>query len=119
MSKEENLLTLLESVILMQMMLENLEQLQGTHYNRMLIKSKIKALLKEVTPLAERDYNIVFNNGEMDTQSIIMEYEKLVSFISLQKLTSKVALSQMVEAFNFDPNTIQATCHRVIKKFNK
>ena len=111
-----NLLTLLETIILMQMLLENLETLEGTHYNRQQMKQQIKAMIKLVAPLAERDYNIVFNNGEQDTQSIIMEYEKLISYISLQKLPQKVALSQMVEAFNYDSKQIEATCHRIIKK---
>lgn len=120
MSQEpKNLMTLLETIILMQMMMENLELLQGTHYNRSNLKVKIKTLLKEITPLAERDYNIVFKNGEMDTQSIVMEYEKLVSYISLQQLPQKVALSQIVESWNHEPKTIEATCHRIIKKYNK
>ena len=117
--KETNLITLLESIILMQMMVENLEVLQGTHYNQKDIKVGIKTLLKKIIPLAERDYGIVFNNGEQDTQSIIMEYEKLVSFISLQQLPQKVALSQIVEAWNHEPKTIEATCHRIIKKHSK
>lgn len=119
MTKEEtNLITLLETIILMQMLLENLELLQGTHYNRQMIKQQIKALLKVVTPLAERDYNVVFNNGATDTLSIIKEYEKLISFISLQQLPQKVALSQLVEAFNHEPKTIEATCHRILKKYS-
>ena len=116
--KETNLLTLLETIILMQMLVENLELLQGTHYNRQQIKVQVKALLKTVAPLAERDYNIVFSNGEHDTQQIIKEYEKLVSFISLQQLPSKVALSQIIEAWNLDNKTIEATTHRIIKKHN-
>ena len=120
MTKEEtNLITLLETVILMQMLLENLETLQGTHYNKFQLKLKIKALLKEIAPLAERDYGIVFANGERDTQSIVMEYEKLISYISLQQLPQKVALSQIVESWNLEPKTIEATCHRIIKKHNK
>lgn len=114
--EQENLLTLLETIILMQMLIENLEMLQGTHYNKSNLKVKLKTLIKEVSPLAERDYNIVFNNGESETQEIIKEYEKMVSFISLQQLPSKVALSQTVEAWNLEPKTIEATTHRIIKK---
>ena len=114
--EQENLLTLLETIILMQMLIENLEMLQGTHYNKSNLKGKLKTLIKEVSPLAERDYNIVFNNGESETQEIIKEYEKMVSFISLQQLPSKVALSQIVEAWNLEPKTIEATTHRIIKK---
>lgn len=116
--KEKDLITLLESIILMQMLVENLEELQLTHYNQKDIKAGIKTILKKISPLAERDYAIVFKNGEHDTQSIIMEYEKLISFISLQKLPQKVALSQIVEAWNYEPKTIEATCHRIIKKNN-
>ena len=114
--EQENLLTLLETIILMQMLIENLEMLQGTHYNKSNLKVKLKTLIKEVSPLAERDYNIIFNNGESETQEIIKEYEKMVSFISLQQLPSKVALSQIVEAWNLEPKTIEATTHRIIKK---
>lgn len=116
MQSQNNLITLLESVILMQMLLENLETLQGTHYNRQQIKQQLKSTIKLIAPLAERDYNIVFNNGEVETQSIIFEYEKLVSFISLQKLPQKVILSQLIEAFNHDKKTIESTVHRILKK---
>ena len=115
----ENLLTLLETVILTQMLLENLETLQGTHYNKKMLSPKLKALIKYIAPLAEKDYGIVFNNGEQETQSIIFEYEKLVSYISLQKLPQKVVLSQLIEAFNYEPKTMEANVHRIIKKHSK
>jgi hypothetical protein len=111
----EDLITLLETIILMQMMLENLELLQNTHYNKSQLKVKIKTLLKEITPLAERDYNIVFNNGERDTQSIIKEYEKLISFISLQQLPQKVILTQMIQAFNSSPKQVEGIIHKILK----
>lgn len=115
----KDLITLLETVILMQMLVENLELLQSTHYNKQRLKQQIKSLIQEIAPLAERDYDIVFKNGEVDTQNIIKEYEKLVSFISLQQLPQKVVLSQAVEAFNLEPKTIEATIHRIIKKHSK
>lgn len=118
-AKEEDLLTLLETIILMQMLIENLETLQNSHYNKMRLKVKLKDMIKEVSPLVERDYGIVFSNGEAESQEIIREYEKLVSYISLQKLPSKVALSQMVECFNLEPKTMEANCHRIIKKHSK
>jgi hypothetical protein len=111
----EDLITLLETIILMQMMLENLELLQNTHYNKSHLKVKIKTLLKEITPLAERDYNVVFNNGERDTQSIIKEYEKLISFISLQQLPQKVILTQMIQAFNTSPKQVEGIIHKILK----
>ena len=115
MKTEENLLTLLETVILSQMLMENLEQLQQTHYNKSNLKVKLRTLLKEVTPLAEKDFNTVFGNGESETQSIVMEYEKLVSYIANQKLPQKVVLSQMVEAFNKSPKQMEGIVHKIIK----
>lgn len=119
MQSNNNLIVLLESIILMQMLLENLEDLQDGHYNRQQLKQQIKATIKLIEPLVNRDYGIVFNNGAEDTLSIIFEYEKLVKFISLQQLPQKVALSQIVEAWNHEPKTIEATVHRIIKKHNK
>lgn len=112
----ENLIILLDTIITMQLLVENLEQLQGTHYNRMRLKQQIKALLKECAPLVERDYNLVFGNGESETQNIMFEFEKLIRYISLQKLPQKVVLSQMVECFNLDKKTMEATMHRIINK---
>ena len=84
------------------------------------VENHIFEVIKECEVLElnneERDYNIVFNNEESETQEIIKEYEKMVSFISLQQLPSKVALSQIVEAWNLEPKTIEATTHRIVKK---
>ena len=115
----ENLLTLLDTIIMLQLVVENLETLQGTHYNKQQLKQQIKALLKVASPLVERDYNIVFSNGESETQSILFEVEKLVRFISLQKVPQKVILSQMVEAFNLDQKAMESTLHRIINKPKK
>ena len=116
---KHDLLTLLETIILMQMLVENLDELKNKHYDKQLVKNRLNALLKTVSPLAERDYNIVFKNGEHDTQSIISEYEALISHISNQQVPQKVALSQMVQAWNFDRKTMEATTHRILKKFNQ
>lgn len=116
MKTENNLLVLLETVILLQMLTENLEELEGTHYNRQRIKQLMKPLLNEIIPLAERDYNVVFGNGQEETLSIMNEYQKLIQFISLQKLPSKVVLSQVVEAWNKDHKTIETIVHEIINK---
>ena len=55
---KKDLLTLLETIILMQMLVENLDELKNKHYDKQLVKNRLNALLKTVAPLAERDYNI-------------------------------------------------------------
>tara|TARA_R110000822_G_scaffold273389_1_gene395846 strand:- start:4 stop:366 length:363 start_codon:yes stop_codon:yes gene_type:complete len=117
-TKQDNLLDLLDIVILLQMLIEKVEDFQiNNHYNKQLIKQQVKALLKTITPLAERDYNIVFNNEENETQQIISEYESLVSQIRDFNVPQKVILTQMITAFNHEPKTIEATVHRIIKKY--
>jgi hypothetical protein len=48
---ESNLLVLLESVVMLQLLLENLEELQGTHYNKQRLKQQLNSLIKEITIL--------------------------------------------------------------------
>jgi len=117
-NNEKNLLDLLDIVILMQMLVEKVENFQlKNHYNKQLIKQQLKAVLKTITPLAERDYNIVFSNGETETQQIISEYETFISHIRDFNVPQKVVLTQMITAFNYDPKTIEATTHRILKKY--
>ena len=119
-TKECNLLDLLDIIILMMMLVEKIEDFQiNNHYNKMQIKSTLKKALQTITPLAERDYSIVFNNGESETLQIISEYENLVAQIRDFNVPQKVILTQMIQAFNFDKDTIEATTHRIIKKYTK
>ena len=116
-TKEDNLLDLLDIIILMMMLVEKIEDFQiNNHYNKMQIKSVLKKALQTITPLAERDYSIVFNNGENETLQIISEYEKLIAQIRDFNVPQKVILTQMIQAFNLDKDTIEATTHRIIKK---
>lgn len=118
-SKEDNLLDLLDIVIILQMLVEKVEgfQLQN-HYNKREIKQHANKLLQVITPLAERDYNIVFANGEKETQQIISEYETFVAQIRDFNVPQKVILTQMIQAFNLEKGTIEATVHRILKKHN-
>lgn len=120
MQKEKDLMDLLDIVILIQMLVEKIEHFQiENHYNRQRIKQDLNRALRTITPLAERDYNIVFANGETETQQIISEYESFVSQIRDFNVPQKVILTQMIQAFNFDKDTIEGTVHRVLKKYGK
>lgn len=115
---ESNLLILLETIVYLQLLLENLEELQGTHYNKQKLKQQINAFINTIEPLAERDYNVVFGNGQEETIKILNEYSKMVKFISLQKLPSKVYLSQIVQAWNTDHKTIEEIVQKINNKEN-
>jgi hypothetical protein len=119
-TKEDNLLDLLDIIILMMMLVEKIEDFQiNNHYNKMQIKLVLKKALQTITPLAERDYSIVFNNGENETLQIISEYENLVAQIRDFNVPQKVILTQMIQAFNLDKDTIEGTTHRILKKNGK
>lgn len=115
---ESNLLVLLETIVYLQLLLENLEELQGTHYNKQKLKQQINAFINTIEPLAERDYNVVFGNGQEETIKILNEYSKMVKFISLQKLPSKVYLSQIVQAWNTDHKAIEEIVQKINNKEN-
>ena len=118
-AKEDNLMDLLDIVILLMMLVEKVETFQiENHYNKQQIKQASKKLLEVITPIAERDYKIVFQNGEKETQQIISEYENFVAQIRDFNVPQKVILTQMIQAFNFDKSVIESTVHRVLKKYS-
>ena len=118
-AKEDNLMDLLDIIILLMMLVEKVETFQiENHYNKQQIKQASKKLLEVITPIAERDYKIVFQNGEKETQQIISEYENFVSQIRDFNVPQKVILTQMIQAFNLEGKTIEATVHRILKKYS-
>ena len=117
-NNEKDLLDLLDIIILKMMLIEKIENFQiENHYNKMQIKNVLKKALKTITPTAERDYAIVFNNGERETLQIISEYENFIAQIRDFNVPQKVILTQMIQAFNLDKETIEATTHRILKKY--
>lgn len=117
-NNEKDLLDLLDIIILKMMLIEKIESFQiENHYNKMQIKNVLKKSLQTITPTAERDYAIVFNNGETETLQIISEYENFVAQIRDFNVPQKVILTQMVQAYNLEKDTIEATTHRIIKKY--
>ena len=118
--KEKDLLDLLDIIINMFMLVEKIEGFQlENHYNKMQIKSVLNKALQVITPLAERDYQIVFRNGESETLQIISEYENLIAQIRDFNVPQKVILTQMIQAFNLERGVIEATTHRILKKHSK
>lgn len=118
-TKEDDLMDLLDIIILLMMLVEKVESFQvENHYNRQQVKQASKRLLDVITPIAERDYKVVFQNGEKETQQIISEYENFVAQIRDFNVPQKVILTQMIQAFNFDKDVIEGTVHRIIKKYS-
>lgn len=119
-ANEKDLLDLLDIIILKMMLVEKVEDFQiENHYNKQLIKQVLKRSLEVIVPTAERDYKIIFDAGEHDVHQVIREYERLIGFIRDFNVPQKAMLTQMIEAFNYDKKTMEATTHRIIKKHSK
>lgn len=115
--KEKDLLDLLDIIILKMMLVEKIESFQiENHYNKMQIKNTLKNALRVLLPTAERDYAIVFANGEKETQGIISEYESLVAQIRDFNVPQKVILSQMIQAYNLEPKSVEGIINKIYKK---
>lgn len=119
-SQEESLLDLLEIVILKIILVEKIEDFQLENvYNKQLIKNTLNKALNVILPTAERDYALIFNAEEKDTLKILTEYKKLIAFIRDFNVPQKEKLTEMIEAYNFDKDVMDATIHRIIKKHKK
>lgn len=117
LNKEKDLLDLLDIIILKMMLVEKIETFQiENHYNKMQIKNTLKNALRVLLPTAERDYAIVFANGEKETQGIISEYESLIAQIRDFNVPQKVILSQMIQAYNFEPKSVDGIINKIYKK---
>ena len=119
LNKEKDLLDLLDIIILKMMLVEKIETFQiENHYNKMQIKNTLKNALRVLLPTAERDYAIVFSNGEKETQGIISEYESLIAEIRDFNVPQKVILSQMIQAYNLDPKNMEDFINKIFENEN-
>ena len=99
------------------MLVEKIETFQiENHYNKMQIKNTLNNALRVLLPTAERDYAIVFANGEKETQGIISEYESLVAQIRDFNVPQKVILRQMIQAYNLEPKSVEGIINKIYKK---
>lgn len=107
---------LLDVIVQSQILLESLEALQGTEFNKQSLKSALKVLVKQLEPLAEKNYNKAFGLDENTLVNVTYEYSQLSKIISTLNIPDKVGLSQMLSAHQLDPQAMQATTHRILKK---
>ena len=118
MSREQEMWQLMEFTLVGQILLEKSDSIPEK-VNRFAIKKDLKSLLKNLEPIVDKYYTHLFSKDEQNTQSIMYEYETLVSNMSKFNIPEKTALSQYVSALSYDRNTVEGTIHRVIKKHNR
>ena len=108
--------TILDTVILCQMLVENLEELQTTKFNRQKIKMITKNLLSEITPICEAIYDDIFNIDENTVMSITKAYEIHIRNLRGLNIPDKVALAQFTEARRLDLVETEKGIHEILKK---
>lgn len=117
MDKEKNLGDLLDIILLLMMLVEKMEYYKVDNtFNIPQIQKVLKNSLKVLTPVAEGNYLKIYEIDESITQSLMIEYGKLISILSPIDFANKMILGQMMEAFSIDPKTMEATTHRVLRK---
>lgn len=76
----------------------------------------MKVLIKQLIPLAEKNYNKAFGLDESTLVNITYEYSQLSKTLSTLNIPDKIGLSQMISAFQLEPDSVQAKIHRILKK---
>lgn len=115
--KREPLMVVLDTVVLLQLLTENLEELQATALNRQKLKVAVKNLLKETEPIANDKYSRIFELDSETTQGICTTYNSLVQMIARRDIPDKMFLESAIKAREYDVHTMDATISRIIKKW--
>lgn len=116
---EEQLLILLEVIIMSQLLIDRLDDFKLTYYNKFTLKLRAKSLMDFLEKEVAKDYNLVFKAGEQDTINVCNEYQKLIEMIRDFNVPQKVAISQFIQAWNYDKSTLEACVHRLLTKESK
>lgn len=121
---EDEQLLVLEFITIGQMMIETIDQMDSNYYGNVTpIKTALEVVKKKLTNPIERDFKTVHQNGSKsinevnEVNGLIKELELFVKNISTFRIPSKIVMSKLSRAFNFDGDTMLATAHRVIKKY--
>jgi hypothetical protein len=77
-------------------------------------KTKTKELRKLLEPIIQKDYALVYSNGEDTTNKIIIDFEIFVRYIGLTKLPSKEEIQNLSKAYNENPKLIGSISKKVI-----
>lgn len=114
---EKDLLQLLDIILQMMLLTETIEGFKIKNvYNRQMIKNVLNKALAVIVPIVDRDYPLVFKAGQDDSIKIMNKYEKMIHFIRDFNVPQKEKLIEMIEAYNYEKGTMDATTHRILKK---
>lgn len=116
---ENDLLTLLDIIIMSQLLIDRLDDFKLSYYNKQRLKQRAKLLLEDLEKEVAKDYDLVYKAGSDDTMNVVQEYAKMIALIRDFNVPQKVAISQFIQAWNYDKKTLEATVHRLLTKESK
>lgn len=116
---ENDLLTLLDIIIMSQLLIDRLDDFKLSYYNKQRLKQRAKLLLEDLEKEVAKDYDLVYKAGSDDTMNVVQEYAKMIALIRDFNVPQKVAISQFIQAWNYDKKTLEATVHRLLTKEGK
>lgn len=118
--KESNLLFLLDTIIHFMMMQKKYDAISNKKdpapFYKQNFKLKSNQLLTELEPFINRDYGLVFKNGEETTNNIIIELEMFVRYIAIGKVPTFEEIQYLSKAYNQDEKLIGSISKKIIKK---
>jgi hypothetical protein len=118
--KESNLLFLLDTIIHFMMMQEKFDAISNKKspapYFKQNFKLKTNQLMTELEPIINRDYGLVFKNGEQTTNDIIVELEMFVRYIAIGKMPTFAEMQGLSKAYNENEKLIGSISKKTIKK---
>jgi hypothetical protein len=111
--REEELLKVLETVLLMQLLTESIEALPKETV-RFKIRHHCNSLVDLMSPIIEKHFDNMFFTDEKTTSSIAYEIDKLIRILARNGLDQRVFLSQAVEAYELDKNRAEKEIHKIL-----
>ena len=109
-------MTLLETVIILQMAVESLDELKQTEFNKKQLKTLINQFLKYVDPIVQKNYNKMFGIDAESVQQIISEYEKHVKRLAVFDIPTQISYCQFEEAWQLNRLKTENLIHSVLKE---
>lgn len=123
---ENEQMLVLEFIMYGQLLREAMDQMDKNYYGNLSpVKTAYDVFKKKITMPIERDFSIVYkngNNGERgvnESNEILKELEKQAKEMASFRVPAKAIMSRLNRAFNYDNDVMMGTADRIIKKYEK
>lgn len=109
-------LDLLDLAVVSQLHLELLEAHVAKRPKR---KTLIQQLIKDMREDTLEMQNKLFSKDEETLRIVEQNYEYALKAFAVRNVPCKVLMSQMLQSWELEPNTVEANTHRILKKHYK